>query len=416
MSILQREEYVIDLQNTTPLLVGWYEPTIADKQGLRASEIKGLWHWWARAFVAGAMYDLGVLKGEGTKNILLKPTREETGVIACIVGRVLGLGYAGREGAEASRFTLSTEYLGRGGLSSRSYEDGLQRIRLLALGGRRVYGYPPGYMFRVVVRRRLKKYDDAEIAALKILVTALQLSGIGKGSRRGLGSLDVKPPEVVKERSFKDLVESTYTSCVEIVNKVISGQIRECSDVVRQLGKLGAIEKVARATGAPPPLPSISKRLLGNLPAAQILIVRNTTFPIIHNFFVRSERCRVLVGSSICNDDLRNNLAAWVLGLPRGRVREGEGTGYLIRSKDVSRRASPVFISFHGRFNVFDEGVYISLLLSGDWPTRLEWFGGGRSTNITIDVKSLHNAYNVAITELKEYLKKVNATIQQIWP
>jgi len=125
--------YVFKATTSTPLIVGWYEPLRLDPHGIRATEIKGLWRWWARAFVAGALYDLSYVQGRGSADVLLRPTREEAERVNHVVGRVLGLGYAGEEGAEASRFVLYTEYAGRGSLPVRCSSDGLQRIRLLAL-------------------------------------------------------------------------------------------------------------------------------------------------------------------------------------------------------------------------------------------------------------------------------------------
>jgi len=411
MAISQKEEYTISVQNTTPLLIGWYDPTLPDPLGVRASEIKGLWHWWARAFIAGALYDLGLLQGRGTGDIVLKPTQEEAELIACIVGRVLGLGYAGEE-AEASRFTIYTEYLEKP--SAKLYRDELQRIRLLTLGRRKVYGYPPRHIFKIAIKKRLRKYDYAETTALKILVAALQLSGVGKGGRRGLGSLDMKQLGIVREKELRDFIESIYVSCTEISNKVVEGQIRECENIVHRFKKFRASRASlpVQFDEAPPPLPCVSKKNLGNIPVTQIFIAKNIKFPVIHNFFVRSERCRVLTGSSKCDDMLRKSVNAWILGLPRRQ----SNTGYVIKSKEISRRASPIIVSNHERFNVFGEGVYVSILLSADWPKKLEWFSTETSKIIEIDLNRLYNAYSTALNVLMDYLKKVNANIVQVWP
>ncbi|MEM1560443.1 MAG: type III-B CRISPR module RAMP protein Cmr1, partial [Ignisphaera sp.] len=97
----------LKLKNTTPLLVGWYDPYKQDPMGIRATEIKGLWRWWCRAFIAGAMYDQNMLIGKDGKDVYLIPSDEEAEAISCFVGKILGLGYAGKKGAESSRFKLS---------------------------------------------------------------------------------------------------------------------------------------------------------------------------------------------------------------------------------------------------------------------------------------------------------------------
>ncbi|HEU97784.1 MAG TPA: CRISPR-associated protein Cmr1, partial [Fervidicoccus fontis] len=71
----------LKVTNFTPLLVGWYEPNIVDPIGLRPTELKGIWRWWARAFACGVLYDGG---SNPLPSDLVK-----------IVGKDLGLGYAG---------------------------------------------------------------------------------------------------------------------------------------------------------------------------------------------------------------------------------------------------------------------------------------------------------------------------------
>lgn len=49
----------IEVVNSTPLLVGWYDPNLVDPLGLRTTEIKGIWRWWARAII-GEFYMMRV--------------------------------------------------------------------------------------------------------------------------------------------------------------------------------------------------------------------------------------------------------------------------------------------------------------------------------------------------------------------
>jgi CRISPR-associated protein Cmr1 len=111
---------------------------------------------------------------------------------------------------------------------------------------------------------------------------------------------------------------------------------------------------------------------------------------------------------------LRESHYAWVLGLPRelGKTRK---TGYVLESKNITRRASPVIVAYHEPENVFSEGAYVTILVSGDWPTRLTWIGAGRR-QIEINVDNLIDAYRVAFNELSNYLAKLNASMQTIWP
>jgi len=135
-------------------------------------------------------------------------------------------------------------------------------------------------------------------------------------------------------------------------------------------------------------------------------------FMRVHNFFLRSERCSVLYRTPRCKDDLRHNLDAWFLGLPR----EQRGTGY---RTGVSRRASPVLLAFHNGNNWFGGGAFVSVFLSGDWPKKIEW-RGGRSVRIPKQVNdvAIVDAYSVFNKEFLAYLSKIGVgrKIGVVWP
>jgi CRISPR-associated protein Cmr1 len=419
--------YVFGGSLATPMIVGWFEPGQLDPLGVRATEVKGLWRWWARAFVAGAMYDLDLLEGDSRGDAVLRPSKSDVRRINYVVGGVMGLGMAGDGGAEASRFTVYTELIGSPpqprcidlkrvrkakrvakpkGEYNYSASD-LQRIRLLSIDKERICYYEPDEpgtrRFNIVVEKRRSSDQYAELVALKILVVALQLSGIGNGGRRGLGSLNVSLPSDLKYEGLEQLISDAYESTLDVVKRVVS---RERWGIQRRAGA--------------PPLPLVSRGRFGGLPITRIMVARVRDFSQIHNFFVRSERCRVLTGSSRRNDDLRNNLNAWVLGLPRHIKRkkqreEYEYIGYKIASERISRRASPILVAYHTKDNSLGEGAFISILFSADWPKEIEWFGAGAQT-ISVDLDRLCDAYKVAVSELQSYLQKVGAQITYVWP
>jgi len=437
-------EALIELEISTPASVGWYEPSKQDPIGIRASEIKGLWRWWSRTCIAGAMYDLGLLSGYSGGGILLKPRDVEVEAISCFVGKVLGLGYVGEGGSDASRFVIHVDAGNQPKPTKlRDLEDAqrLQRPRLLILGGADVEGINRGYRFTLVVRRRASRHSDAEELALRILYMAIQLSGVGKGSRRGMGSLDIvsRDPIITKFGDIRELIESVYSDCLEIVKKYR----REC------------VKYEPEQRSAIPPLPALSKSTYQNtINVAKVYVAEGIKFEKIHNFFLRSERCRVLYGNPKCVDNLRDKRAAWVLGLPReqrvkpskkvkrflsdhdseGLPKEQLKTGYLIESPNVSRRASPIIISYHSEKNVFGPGTFISIFLSGDWPNALKWQGikqqdrGSKrgvdkltqpllvTVPINVDFRRLVRDYSIAINELEKYLNAVGAQLRAVWP
>ncbi|MDK6029522.1 hypothetical protein QPL79_09115 [Ignisphaera sp. 4213-co] len=389
---------VIEVTNTTPMLVGWHDPELVDPMGLRATEVKGIWRWWARAVVAGALYDKNMLIGERGEDAVRRPLPNEIHAINCLVGKVMGLGYTGEREAEQARLHLYVEKVGV--LEPRVVTgDGLgyQRLRLLSLGRKRHQYIDTGSRFRIEVDIVRREYADAEDLALKILVLSLQLMGIGKGSRKGLGSLDVTYTNLSIPSSLADLVEEIYRGVSHLVDKYGYSECKAQQKSVRK---------------GLPPIPALSRDQYNRFNIAQIHVVRNVDlgkFIEIHNFFVRSERCRKLYGNPVCEDKLRKSLHAWVLGLPRSQ----RGTGY--SSEDFERRASPMFISYHEKGNRLGQGVFVTMLASGDWPRKIEWAGAG-SQMLVIDEGDVVNAMANALNEFREYVDKLKLQMNRVWP
>jgi CRISPR-associated protein Cmr1 len=411
-------DLVLEVTNSTPMLTGWYSPELVDPQGLRVTEVKGVWRWWARAVIGGALYDECMLVGESRGGILKRPRHDEIRLISCMVGKILGLGYATREGAEASRFTLKVETLTQGlerRTRSISGAEGYQRMKLLSLGGRTANYIPEGATFRVTVDRVRTRYDDAEDLAVKILVLALQLMGVGKGSRRGLGSLDLTNiliPRIRLPGKLRDLLDEIYSGAVDVVKRYA----RECSKTTMRSCDKRSL----------PPMPVVS-RLTSKAVGVEANVDFNITsvyliqgpgrssqnmFVDVHNFFVRSERCRRLYGNPRCNDPLRDNLEAWILGLPRSQ----RGTGYEVTVGDVDRRASPIIVSYHSGSNRFGGGVFATFILSVDWPREMEWTGGGGTSVIRLNEVGVVNAMSTAFNEFRDYVVKSGYSLERVWP
>lgn len=402
-------ELTLILRNATPMLTGWYDPKKVDYMGLRTTEVKGLWRWWARAFVGGALYDAGLLRGHQVGDVLLKPTSHEVLCISKFVGSILGLGLALREESIASKFRLYVEPLEVKTVQSRelSVWRRAQRINLLTIK-EDVEAIEPGKTFTIHIEL-LKKFEYVE-TVLKILAVALQLVGIGKGSRRGLGSLDILSfkgdtstlrvfEESLRGREgLRTLVKEAYSECAEIVSKNI-GNVREC------MSRGGHPEDL-------PPIPVVSKEKVFGVPVTNIKVYPGVTeglFVRVHDFFIRSERCRTLYGTPKCDDELRRDFHAWFLGLPRSQ----RGTGYFAK---VVRRSSPIHLTLHSNGNRFGGGAFVAVLLSGDWPNKIEWFGK-RKTSIDITSQRVIEAYTTFEREFHNYMSRIGAGEGVvIWP
>ncbi len=422
-------DLVLEITNSTPMLVGWYSPELVDPQGLRATEVKGVWRWWARAVIGGALFDECMLVGERSDGILRKPTSDEIESISCLVGKILGLGCATRECVEASRFTLKIETLTQDlerRVRSISGAEGYQRMKLLSLGERRerklINYIPEGATFKVTVDRVRTRYGDAEDLAVKILVLALQLMGVGKGSRRGLGSLDLNSLDsrITIPSELRKLLDEVYNEAKDVVKKYAKEcpriNVKPCNE--RSLPPMPVMSKLTSK--------DVSVRADINFNITSVYLIRSSSKDPqemsrdIHNFFVRSERCRKLYDNPKCYDWLRKNLEAWILGLPRAQ----KGTGYEVTVKGIDRRASPIIVSYHSENNRFGSGVFVTSILSADWPIGMKWTGRGRDRgrNIIVNEEHIVSAMNTALKEFEKFVRKVvmkadySLDRDRVWP
>ncbi|MEZ0248075.1 MAG: type III-B CRISPR module RAMP protein Cmr1 [Thermoproteus sp.] len=315
-----------------PLSAGWYDPRILDSNFfIRPTSLKGLWRWWARAFAAGALYEAGCVG-----NFLER--------VHAVVADGLGLGSTGR----ASSYTISVEVLDPPKVDACRAD--LQRFKLLALG-RRGEKEPAlkcavGGEFRITVEGDHKAFA----AATSILAVALTLSGLGKGGRKALGSLDVVGAEESAPR----------------------GQLHE---LIERARRYLAVERC----GAPPQLPPISAVAKEVFEVYRV----NAGYQQLHNLFLRPERSSLFGGNYRAPDPLGGY--AWFLGLPRSQ----RGTGYIA---DVGRRASAVFAAWHSNRHIYGGGGYVSVFLSADWPPKVVWVRKGGRKEIAIDAKALQAA------------------------
>ncbi|MGC9137141.1 RAMP superfamily CRISPR-associated protein [Caldivirga sp.] len=411
----------LNLTLDTPFLPGSADPNRVDLDWpLRPSEVKGIWRWWARALVAGALFERGLLHGKETSSIVKVPTSDEAVCISRIVGLNLGLGYAGERNSRASCFKIiinpDDQQSSLPQPVGANLANRLQRIRLLTLG-RRSIEYVGRASIRLIIDDHMPcGLDRTSIeASLSALALALKFSCFGKGGRRGLGCFSVRAYGPYSGL-FRMDDEELINYAVESVGKVVDSTLRECR---LRRGELSRCEL--------PPTPIISKgvnyidciennevrnsisKALNNAlhPYTLIKVTGPNVLDTLHNFFLRPRRTITLLGSYHVNDDLRATYNAWVLGLPREQ--KEKDTGYMIKTDDVSRRASPFIVSVHGN------GAYVSAFTSADWPTKLEWHGAG-SQNISVDQGRVINATAIALKEMIDYLSKSGLQVVRVWP
>ncbi|AFH42070.1 RAMP superfamily CRISPR-associated protein [Fervidicoccus fontis] len=406
----------LKVTNFTPLLVGWYEPNIVDPIGLRPTELKGIWRWWARAFACGVLYDRGC-----------NPLPSD---LVKIVGKDLGLGYAGvnigGKSAMPSKYiirvneTFEPTNFKKASINKTDLKE-LQRIVLL-LGGR-PESLEPNNAEKVILKRRgkggvertLELYlpqsrfytislfstesdSNKKAAAVLSFLSAIMLMGIGKGGRRGLGSLDIieieKQPEIngkrINELSLKveDLVDKTY----EHFRNLDSIKDPQCTKK--------SIDKNL------PNFPCLSKNheditSIYHVEARDESKKAFDVFKDLHNLFNLSMRSRERNFPKICSNLKEYD---WFLGIPRkGKYKEEKEGG----KSEEWRRPSPVILSAHDN-KIFGNGAFLTVLASADWPDIMI---NGKQ----IDSQQIGDAKKTFENCLKAYCS-TKYKITRIWP
>jgi len=379
----------------TPLSIGWHDPNILDRRFyIRPTSVKGVWRWWARAFVGGVLYERGCIRAERHRHVYLTPDKVSAEKIAKIVGLNLGLGYAGTKKAAASKFKITLKTIKPPSTDKARYRQGyihhhgrflsLHRFRLLTLSSD--VEYATGGEFEINIDAPGVDKDVFQATA-GILVVALTLSGLGKGSRKGLGCLDVI-------RTYGDLRPGPPENLLNDVRSALERLIKD--DCGGQPDDL-------------PPLPVVSKAKIHGIDITTVYKISDISFDNLHNFFLRPHRAKVLTGDYAKPDPLRQNLNAWILGLPREQNKQG----YIM--PDLDRRASTLMTCYHTSHLASQPAGYLTALVSGDWPTSLTWVGAG-TQNITIDTQRILAAYRDALDEFKDYIAKLGGSLTRIWP
>lgn len=385
----------LELKLRTKALLGSYEPSKVDPlMPLRPQTIKGVWRWWARAYVAGVLFDKGCLKGERGKEV----TR-----VSRLVGREMGLGFADPRGNEsvASWYVVDVEPREKRYTNTKERDKSLQRIRLLTIKrDRGIEHILPGSSFLCSLYARPSspagrgEREEAVKAAIGSLLTSIILSCYGKGGRRGLGCFDVS------------IVGGEYSSDYRYVQQVGNPeQVKKLiNDTRRYVSKLVG-DGCGEATPGLPYLPSISPRVVpgGGLRVFSLYHLRGAFRDLLgdlHNFFLRAQRQRRLGG-----DPLRDHHQAWVLGLPRSQ----RGTGYRVEGE--GRRASPFLLSIKGGGGT----AYLSVFVSSDWPKKIKWVGR-KKIELRVEERLLLEAYKLALDTFMDYVGRLGIKWESVWP
>ncbi|NPA69407.1 MAG: type III-B CRISPR module RAMP protein Cmr1 [Crenarchaeota archaeon] len=421
----------LELKNNIASFIGGFDAQSHSWDPFRTQSLKGLWRWWLRAYIMGVLHDKGLLTFKTGKARLVELSRESIFMIQKLTGRLLG------STENASRFRIIAIVQGTPRERYCPSSDKVcryQRVRLLTVGGRRVSYLPnlPTVTVRSIISERLSKREQLgreEIyLGIGTLLTGLVLNGLGKMSRRGVGTFSIRLINDSIRMFYKyfsrdgtfnydrlpELVKETLNYCEKYVNNIV----RESSQKVSELPPCDVISRNQVQLSQVLDSKIISKDILDSrknvLPVFSIYELRWSSKNVedvcreLQDFFYRPERIRKYYGGPNTpyghwQDIITVRKYAWILGLPR----EQRGTGYIVHG--IDRRASPIHVSVHR------DRAFVTCFISLDWPRRIEW-AGRSSIVIEVDENRILEAFVIVLSYFEKYLGKLGYTYRVIFP
>ncbi|MEB3825695.1 MAG: hypothetical protein LRS47_03400 [Desulfurococcales archaeon] len=196
--------------------------------------------------------------------------------------------------------------------------------------------------------------------AVLSLIVLFHLGGLGKGSRRGLGSLDIRrwnnvDPSYIDPSNISSTLRRLSVTASNIVSRYPAGGSR---------GELPAIPAIAE-----------------------------DVFRLFRCKIENPVRAAVEFSRAVLRPQLSIRHGAWILGLPRRGYKAG-----------VSRRASPIMFSAH-------RGVgFISAFYSSDWPNRIRH---GRHI-ISVTDEEIERHMNAALDHILSRLNQYGIKCREV--
>ncbi|MEM2204609.1 MAG: type III-B CRISPR module RAMP protein Cmr1 [Sulfolobales archaeon] len=347
----------IKVENITPVRIGGYNArpyssSLNLMEQPRTQNIKGLWRWWARAILAGA-----ILGSKGSLAGGLSDIDKE-------VSRLLGSTNA------SSEFFIQTTLNSDPKIIPYNELENVPRVKLITMGisneEKRLEQYYQKLSLSIFVgaRKGVEKHSrDSVMFALSSLIIALIFSGIGSITTRGFGKLkiiDIEPKSPAFRNdidNLNQLLKSLYKQnseqgITEVLKKLISVSLEYALGYL-SLEKISPRVKISE-------IPLYSVLLLNSDPEVfrleTICISRLDPMSLLECLGESTLKMRWKQKKCLSPRSPGKNLHTWVLGLPRyqeppyrrdGR-RERLLTGYVIlnsreeKEEKRIRRQSPI--------------------------------------------------------------------------
>jgi len=378
----------LELMWTTPIRIGGFNarPYSLELQILerpRASGLKGVWRWWARALISGALLELGKSSQEANKlnKLFIDPLLGSTGSASKIAINLVNLQIL--EEFPSTRFQWDL--------------DRIPRIKLIRIGKDKrslLEERLVGTSFEIELIKRIPISELEGRFAVSSLVLALTFGGLGSLTNRGFGRFKLK---VSRHKEIQEKLNALYSSkdSEEIstnLEQIINMSASYAKDYVKERSE--DLNRLKTQNDEPPISPSIhAYRRFFRYESVSILDSWYKSLECIGNATLKAKWKRAF-------RERGEQYHTWILGLPRHRWIKGrneEYVGYKAKNldrrqsetKNLDRRQSAIGFSVI-KLNENRYSVVMYGFLTSDWhkvlEAPLEYKGGGSGATPVLEI------------------------------
>lgn len=351
----------LELENTTPVIIGGYNARpYSSVMGLmeepRPTEIKGMWRWWARALVSGALIE--------SKGVDIGSITEANKVVAYVLG--------GRIGGELkpSKVLLSIELLSKDVEDLSSYMKRIARLNLIAQGIKskkelRERELRERFSAYTRLKLRLKVYEFPSLYvnipasfyefAISSLLLSLMFSGLGAITTRAFGSVKVRVSKLSKNlgrvQRFRELLNTLYEKDLDvgkakdIVSEVVDLALESSLNYLNDLVKHFNLKISGSKVGNLPSIPSVVKSY-SNMFRLEVLSCKSTdVYQVLSTIGKSVLKQKMKEMGSPCFGVGRTasgaHIHTFIIGLPRSsEIFYGNlklRTGYIVLKQSINK-------------------------------------------------------------------------------
>ena len=444
----------IKLENITYVIPGGFNAApYSAELGLwerpRASSFKGIWRWWLRASLSGALWKSGRYNSEKvrqvTENLLGSTSQASKFIIQvttklkrepkCILEENIRE-WIKREKNRKKRLRITPKDLFKHLPKEPKIPPIPPRLYLLLMADEK-YGrlaeklsyYDPNSLeikLKILQRPYTRVSPEECRTAIASLLLSIVLGGIGAITRRGFGSLEIAHIEVYREdlREYETLVndrDGMFERLCQLIEYVLSDaqallKVKDHGESSSEIPPHPLLSK----PGAPPEdVKPFNLRIVINLPVPNVTDTEKEAFEMLGFRDYKTMKLLTIIGYSTTKlfwklVDRRKftecglKWHTWVMGLPRsGRLKLKENrieTGYL--SESCGRRISAISIKPIKCLNKSSCGVILYGFLSKDWPRTLYYHSVKKGKPERKEIKP-HNEIRDRFVEAWGKLKKL---------